>query len=75
MSSAEIFRWLDKKETMLGSMSPERSPMTSPSRGVSPMLVSTLFPAATAVMLHPFPKWQLMKEVSSKGFPISFAAF
>ncbi len=41
---------------MLGSMEPERVPIISPSSGVNPMLVSTLFPFATAVTDAPFPR-------------------
>ena len=39
-----------------GSRSPERVPMTSPSRGVSPMLVSTERPFSTAATLQPLPR-------------------
>ena len=39
-----------------GSTSPERVLITSPSSGVKPMDVSTLFPSLTATMLAPLPR-------------------
>ena len=58
-----------------GSISPERVPMISPSRGVRPMLVSTDLPFFTAERLAPLPRWQTMIFRSSYGFPATSAAF
>ena len=62
------------KSTAAGSMSPQRVPMTRPSSGVNPMLVSTLRPPWTAVMLHPFPRWQVTIRSRSAGSPRNRAA-
>jgi hypothetical protein len=52
-------------------MLPQRVPMTRPSRGVKPIEVSTDRPPATAVMLAPLPRWQVMSLSFSIGRPIS----
>ena len=41
-------------------MLPQRVPMTRPSSGVKPMVVSMDLPPSTAVMLAPLPRWQVM---------------
>lgn len=43
-----------------GSRSPARVPMTRPSIGVNPMLVSTLLRFSIAQTLAPLPRWQTM---------------
>ena len=53
------FRLSAKNEKMLGSTSPERVPITKPSKGVRPMLVSMDLPLRTAVMEAPLPKWAM----------------
>ena len=47
--------------------------MTSPSSGVSPMVVSTDTPSRTAVALHPLPRWAVTSR-SSRGDRPSMAA-
>ena len=42
------------------SISPERVPMTMPSRGVMPIEVSTHLPSLTAESEEPLPRWQMM---------------
>ncbi len=54
-------------------MSPVRVPITTPSSGVSPIEVSNDFPFLTAVMLEPFPMWQVMSRILSKSFFIRSA--
>ena len=49
-------------------MLPQRVPMTSPSKGVKPMVVSTEWPPRMAVMLAPLPKWQVISLRSAGGF-------
>ena len=39
-------------------MLPERVPITTPSSGVRPIVVSTHSPFTTALMEEPFPRWQ-----------------
>lgn len=58
---------------MPGSMSPLLVPMTSPSRGVSPMEVSTLFPFCMAVMEAPLPRCAITAFRFSGFFCISLA--
>ena len=48
------------KVTAPASMSPLRVPITRPSSGVSPMLVSTHLPSLTAEIEPPLPMWQVM---------------
>ena len=55
---------------MPGSMSPERVPIITPARGVSPILVSTDLPFSTAQMLAPFPRWQTIVFNLSYGLSI-----
>ena len=43
-----------------GSIEPERVPITTPSSGVSPMVVSTLLPFLTAAQEQPLPRWAVM---------------
>ena len=45
--------------TTLGSMSPQRVPMSTPASGVRPMLVSMHLPSLTAEMELPLPRWQV----------------
>ena len=45
-----------------GSRSPERVPMTMPSRGVMPMDVSTHLPSTTADREEPLPRWQMTRR-------------
>jgi len=59
---------------MLGSMEPERVPIMIPSSGVNPMLVSTLFPFATAVTEAPLPRWQTMSRDELGGTRSIWAA-
>lgn len=59
--------------TMAGSISPQRVPIISPSRGVSPMDVSMLWPPLTAATLLPLPaprawvKYRWLKAGGNKG--------
>ena len=57
-----------------GSISPQRVPMTIPSKDVKPMLVSTDLPPAMAAILEPLPKWHVMIFKSSMGIPAIWAA-
>ncbi len=54
---------------MAGSRSPERVPMTRPSAGVSPMLVSTTRPPWMAAMLQPLPRWHVTIRDASRETP------
>ena len=54
--------------------SPQRVPIIRPSRGVSPMVVSTLRPAATAHIELPAPRWHSTRLHSPAGLPSSAAA-
>ena len=58
--------------TSAGSTSPERVPITRPSSGVSPIDVSMLRPAFTAVALAPLPRCSTMQSIASR--PSSRAA-
>ena len=60
--------------TTLGSMSPQRVPISTPANGVRPMLVSTHLPPSTAVMLLPLPKWQVTILISFASLPRYCAA-
>jgi hypothetical protein len=61
---------------MPGSKSPARVPITSPSSGVMPMLVSTLQPCSIAVTLAPLPKWQeTIRNFSAATFSSAATAF
>ena len=55
--------------TAPASMSPERVPMTRPSSGVMPMLVSVECPNSTAQALAPFPRWSVTSRSSASGRP------
>ena len=61
--------------TMAGSTEPLRVPIISPSRGVSPMVVSTLRPLSTAVQEQPLPRWAVMIAWSSAGRPVCTRAW
>ena len=50
------FSWLHKNSRIAGSRSPERVPMISPSRGVSPIDVSTHLPPIEAEIEAPLPR-------------------
>ena len=52
----------------------KRHPGAHPSSGVSPMLVSTLWPCCTAVMLAPAPRWPTIRFTESALFPSILAA-
>ena len=52
-----------------GSTEPERVPMTRPSSGVKPMVVSTDRPRWTAAIDAPAPRWQETMRRSSSCFP------
>ena len=56
-----------------GSIDPLLVPIISPSRGVTPMVVSNDLPPLTAVIDEPFPRWQVT-ILSSSGFLPSIAA-
>lgn len=56
-----------------GSISPERVPITSPSKGVSPMEVSTHRPPRTADADAPLPRWSTITLTSSGALPSSSA--
>ena len=43
--------------------------MTSPSRVVSPIVVSTDTPSRTAARLHPLPRWAVTRRNSPSGRP------
>ncbi|CAH0326406.1 hypothetical protein SRABI128_05313 [Microbacterium sp. Bi128] len=58
---------------MDGSRSPDRVPMTSPSRGVNPMDVSIDWPPRIAVTEAPFPRWAITASNSSTGTSSSAA--
>ena len=55
-------------------MQPQRVPIGTPSSGVKPIEVSTDLPPSTAVMLEPFPRWQVIIFVFSAGIPSMAAA-
>mmetsp|Transcript_6526 Transcript_6526/g.15295 ORF Transcript_6526/g.15295 Transcript_6526/m.15295 type:complete len:297 (+) Transcript_6526:457-1347(+) len=55
-----LIRWV----TTPASMSPERVPITRPSSGVSPMVVSMHLPCLMQAMLAPLPRWQMMAFIS-----------
>ena len=59
---------------MPGSTSPERVPITNPSSGVMPMLVSMECPLSTAVMLAPLPRWAMIIFISDRGRPSKTSA-
>ena len=44
-------------------------PIMSPSRGVKPIVVSTLRPPAIAASEQPLPRWQDTSRSSASGFP------
>ena len=52
------FSFFAMNSTIAGSMLPERVPITTPSSGVRPIVVSTHSPFTTALMEEPFPRWQ-----------------
>ena len=53
-----------------GSRSPERVPITSPSRGVNPIEVSMGAPSLTAATEHPLPRWSAMIAPRPEGVPV-----
>ncbi|MBA7646481.1 hypothetical protein ES703_54245 [subsurface metagenome] len=55
--------------SIAASWSPERVPITAPSSGVNPILVSTETPFFTALKLTPFPRCAIMRFVSKGFFP------
>ena len=57
-----------------GSTLPERVAITSPSRGVNPMVVSTETPPFTAASEAPAPRWQVTVRSSWRSRPVSSAA-
>ena len=57
------------KGTMAGSMDPQRVPMTRPSSGVRPMLVSRHLPFFTQLMDEPLPRCMVMELSSLRGLP------
>src|SRR5215472_2538762 len=63
-----------RKAKTPGSTSPERVPMTSPSSGVSPIVVSTDAPSRTAARLHPVPRWAMTRRSPASGRPSRAAA-
>ena len=72
MRTALLLLLLVAVAAMAGSMLPQRVPMGRPSRGVSPMEVSTHLPALEQLTLEPFPRWQVMTFAS--GLPSSSRA-
>mmetsp|Transcript_20617 Transcript_20617/g.55622 ORF Transcript_20617/g.55622 Transcript_20617/m.55622 type:complete len:241 (+) Transcript_20617:298-1020(+) len=72
--SGVYLRWEAMKASTPASTSPARVPMTKPSRGVRPMVVSTHLPFLMAAMLAPLPRWQMMAFMDSLGLPRSSAA-
>ena len=48
--------------------------MTSPSSGVSPIVVSTDTPSRIAAALQPLPRWAVTRRSSSSGRPSRTAA-
>ena len=56
-----------------GSIFPERVPITRPSSGVMPIVVSIEWPSFTAAMLEPFPKCTVIIFKSSIGLFITLA--
>ena len=58
----------------VGSISPERVPITSPSNGVRPIDVSTHFPPSTAEIEEPLPRWHTTIFKSSGFLPRISAA-
>jgi hypothetical protein len=74
-SSSGFFPVLSpRKNGTAGSRSPQRVPMISPSSGVIPIDVSTLFPSRIAAALAPFPRWRVIRFRASGGFPRRSAA-
>ena len=60
--------------TTAGSRSPERVPISTPSSGVRPMLVSTHLPLTTALRDEPLPRWHTMILLSLPFRPSSSIA-
>ena len=56
MSLAETPSFSSMYVTTAGSRSPDLVPITSPSSGVSPIVVSKDLPSFTAVIDEPFPR-------------------
>ena len=56
----------------VGSMSPQRVPIISPSSGVMPIDVSIDLPPLMAHAEQPLPRWSVMMFVSSRVLPVSF---
>ena len=73
ISSGVKFSFFIKYVTIDGSKSPERAHIGIPPSGVSPIVVSTLFPPLTAHKLAPCPKWHTTVFNSSTGLPKSSA--
>ena len=48
--------------------------MTSPSSGVSPIVVSTETPSRIAAALHPLPRWAMTRRSPVAGRPSMAAA-
>ena len=71
ISPISLPSFLPRYSTAPASMSPERVPMITPSRGVKPIVVSTHLPAFTADKLLPLPRWQTM--IFALGLPRYFA--
>jgi hypothetical protein len=69
VTDSTVARW----PTMAGSRSPERVPITRPSRGVKPIDVSTDRPFRTAVAEHPLPRCKTTALTLSTGEPASSA--
>ena len=57
-----------RKKTTPGSRSPERVPITNPSSGVRPALVSIAVPCLTATRDEPLPRWQTIIRSWPRGF-------
>ena len=72
--SRERFSLWAMNSIQVGSISPERVPITRPSNGVRPIEVSTHFPPSTAEMEEPLPMWHTTIFKSSGFLPRISAA-
>ena len=64
---------LQMNSTTAGSRVPQRVPITRPSSGVMPMVVSTHLPSTQADREEPLPRWQMMILLPLGSFRSSWA--
>ena len=61
--------WFERKVRTPASTSPARVPMTRPSRGVRPIVVSTDSPWRTQHIDAPLPRWRRIAFTDATGLP------